>query len=377
MRLESLTLIRVAMPLVRPFTTSFGSQSAREVLLACADIGGIQGWGECVAMSEPVYNAEYVDGVEQVLVHHLVPRLMAVDDFAIEDVGTILRPILGHHMAKATIETALLDAWLRSQGQSLANYLGATKDRVLCGVSVGIAPTTQALLEEVDGYRQEGYRRIKLKIQPGWDVEPVRLVRALIGPDLPLTVDANRAYDRQNMRTLTALDEYNLQMIEQPLPEDDIAGHVQLAQLLTTPLCLDESICSTLDAVDAIERGACRIVNIKPGRVGGYLESTRIHDACAQRSIPVWCGGMLETGIGRAANLALAALPNFTLPNDTSASARYYRRDLTEPFVLQDGSIAVPQGPGIGVAIDLDMLQDSMTARRHIERGALTTPNGR
>lgn len=370
MRIENLTLIRVAMPLVRPFTTSFGSQSAREVLLVCVDIGGVQGWGECVAMSEPVYNAEYVDGVEHVLVHHLVPRLMAVEDFAIEDVAPILRPVLGHHMAKATIETALLDAWLRKEGRSLADYLGAIKDRVLCGVSVGIAPTIDELLAEVADYQQQGYRRIKLKIQPGWDVEPVRQVRALIGPDLPLTVDANRAYDRQSMRTLAALDEFDLQMIEQPLPEDDIAGHVQLAQLVATPLCLDESICSTLDAVDAIERGACRIVNIKPGRVGGYLESKRIHDACAERAVPVWCGGMLETGIGRAANLALAALPNFTLPNDTSASARYYRRDLTAPFVLQDGHIPVPQGPGIGVEVDLDMLQDAMTARRHIERGA-------
>lgn len=370
MRLENLTLIRVAMPLVRPFTTSFGSQSAREVLLARADIGGVQGWGECVAMSEPVYNSEYVDGVEQVLLQHLVPRLMAVDDFAIEDVGAILRPVLGHQMAKATIETALLDAWLRSQGRSLADYLGARKDRVLCGVSVGIAPTIEDLLAEVDGYRQQGYRRIKLKIQPGWDVEPVRQVRQMIGPDLPLTVDANRAYDRHSMQTLAALDEFDLQMIEQPLAEDDIAGHVQLAQILTTPLCLDESICSTLDAIDAIDRGACRIVNIKPGRVGGYLESRRIHDACAERYVPVWCGGMLETGIGRAANLALAALPNFTLPNDTSASDRYYRRDLTAPFTLQDGHIGVPQGPGIGVEIDLDMLQAAMTSRRHLERGS-------
>ena len=368
MRLESLTLIRVAMPLVRPFTTSFGSQAAREVLLACVDIGDAQGWGECVAMSEPVYNAEYVDGVEHVLVHHLVPRLMAVDNFEIDDVGSILRPVIGHHMAKATIETALLDAWLRSQQRSLAQYLGAIKDRVLCGVSVGIAPTIDALLDEVAEYRQQGYRRIKLKIQPGWDVEPVRHVRALIGPDMPLTVDANRAYDRNTMHALHALDEFDLQMIEQPLAEDDIAGHAQLAALLTTPLCLDESICSAGDAIDAIERGACRIVNIKPGRVGGYLESRRIHDACAERGIPVWCGGMLETGIGRAANLALAALPNFTLPNDTSASARYYRRDLTEAFALKDGHISVPRGPGIGVEVDLDMLQDAMTSRRHIER---------
>ncbi len=368
MRLERLTLIRVAMPLVRPFTTSFGSQSAREVLLACADIGGVQGWGECVAMSEPVYNSEYVDGVEQVLSDHVVPRLMDVDDFTIDEVGQILRPVVGHHMAKATVETALLDAWLRSVDRSLADYLGATREQVLCGVSVGIAPSMEALLAEVDGYRQQGYRRIKLKIQPGWDVDPVREVRALIGPDLPLTVDANRAYDRSTMHTLLALEDFNLQMIEQPLPEDDIAGHVQLAQLLTTPLCLDESICSTFDAIDAIERGACRIINIKPGRVGGYLESRRIHDACAERGVPVWCGGMLETGIGRAANLALAALPNFTLPNDTSASERYYRRDLTAPFVLRDGHIAVPSGPGIGVEVDLDMLQAATTGRRNLTR---------
>ena len=232
-------------------------------------------------------------------------------------------------MAKAAVEMAVLDAELRTAGRSLAAHLGAVRDRVDCGVSVGIMDSVHELLDAVAGYLDDGYRRIKLKIEPGWDLDAVAAVRDRFGDDLALQVDANCAYTLDDAPRLAELDRFGLLLIEQPLPEDDLVGHAELARRLATPLCLDESITSARSAADAIAMGACRIVNIKPGRVGGYLEARRIHDVCAAHRVPVWCGGMLETGIGRAGNLALAALPNFTLPGDTSASDRYYRRDIT------------------------------------------------
>jgi O-succinylbenzoate synthase len=252
-------------------------------------------------------------------------------------------------MAKATLVNAFLDAWLREQGRSLASYLGAERDRVPCGVSVGIAPTTEELLAQVAGYLAEGYRRIKLKIAPGVDVERVAAVRAA-HPDVPLSVDANAAYRLADAETLRGLDPFDLLMIEQPLHHEDLLDHAALQRQLRTPLCLDESIRSAAHARAALELGSCRIVNIKQGRVGGVLEARRVHDLCRERGVPVWCGGMLETGVGRAVNLALAAMPGFTLPGDTSASSRYFHEDLTEPHVLApDGTMAVPRGPGIGV----------------------------
>jgi o-succinylbenzoate synthase len=348
-KLTGFELRRVRMPLVAPFRTSFGTQTGREVLLVRAVAGDAEGWGECVAMGDPLYSSEYAEAVADVLRRFLVPALAAGPPADAAAVAPALHRFKGHRMAKAALETAILDAELRAAGRPLSRELGAVRDRVPCGVSVGIMDSIGELLDAVDGYLAEGYLRIKLKIQPGWDVAPVRAVRERFGDDVLLQVDANTAYTRSDAALLAALDPFDLLLIEQPLDEEDIVGHADLAKRVRTPICLDESITSARAAADAIRLGACAIVNVKPGRVGGYLESRRIHDVCAAHGVPVWCGGMLETGLGRAANVALAALPGFTLPGDTSASGRYFRTDLTEPFVLDGGHLAVPSGPGLGV----------------------------
>ncbi|SHF69851.1 O-succinylbenzoate synthase [Jatrophihabitans endophyticus] len=349
MKLVGVELRRIALPLVAPFRTSFGTQTDRDVLLVRAVTDDAEGWGECVAMADPAYSPEYVDAAADVLTRFLVPALAAAPELDAQRVGPLLARFKGHPMAKAALETALLDAELRALGRPLARELGAVRDAVPAGVSVGIMDSIPQLLDAVAGYLDAGYLRIKLKIEPGWDVEPVRAVRERFGDDVALQVDANTAYTLDDARHLALLDPFDLLLIEQPLDEDDVLGHAELARLVRTPVCLDESITSARSAAAAIALGACRIVNIKPGRVGGYLEARRIHDVCRAHGVAVWCGGMLETGLGRAANVALAALPGFTLPGDTSASDRYYRTDVTEPFVLADGHLAVPRGPGIGV----------------------------
>lgn len=362
MKLTGVELRTVALPLVAPFRTSFGTQTVREALLLRAVTPEAEGWGECVAMAEPLYSSEYLEGCADVLRRYLIPAVSRVKQLDANAVAPTLAPFRGHRMAKAALETAVLDAELRTRGVSLARELGAVRARVPCGVSVGIMDSIPVLLEAVAGYLDAGYVRIKLKIEPGWDIEPVRAVRERFGDDVLLQVDANTAYHRADTRHLAKLDPFDLLLIEQPLDEEDIVGHAQLARALATPVCLDESIVSARAAADAIELGACAIVNIKPGRVGGYLESRRIHDLCVAHDIPVWCGGMLETGIGRAANVALAALPGFTLPGDTSASDRYYAADVTEPFRLEDGHLPVPTGPGLGVDPVPDALE-SVTTR--------------
>jgi len=358
MEIQAVELHRIGMPLVRPFETSFGRQDARDVLLVhvLTDVG--DGWGECVAMADPVYSSEYVTGAEAVLRDYLIPAVLAAEDVTAESFASVVSFVVGHRMAKAALETALLDAQLRAVPQSFASYFGAERDEVDCGVSVGISPSLDDLLDEVAGYVAEGYRRIKLKIKPGWDIEPVRAVRDMIGEELALQVDANTAYTRGDIEHLQQLDEFGLLLIEQPFVEEDIATHVLLAAAIETPVCLDESIVNAEVAVDAIERGATSVVNIKAGRVGGYLEAVRVHDVCAELGVPVWCGGMLETGVGRAANVALAAMDNFTLPGDTSASSRYFAEDLTEPFVLRDGRLDVPTGAGSGVTIREELLRE-------------------
>src|SRR6202140_1781376 len=347
------------MPLVAPFETSFGVQTERDILLVKAITSDGEGWGECVATEEPTYSSEYVEGAQHVLVHHLLPRLFERGRLSAEDVAQVLRPVHGHQMAKAAIEMAVLDAQLRASGESFAHFFGAVREEVDCGVSVGIHSSIPALLQTVGDYLDQGYRRIKLKIKPGWDVEPVRAVRERFG-DVPLQVDANTAYSLSHAPQLALLDPFDLLLIEQPLPEEQVLAHAELAKLVRTPICLDESITSAQAAEDAIELGPGRIIHINPGRVGGYLEARRIHDLCSARGVPVWMGGMLETGIGRAGNVAMAAMPNFTLPGDTSASDRYYHRDITAPFVLHDGRLDVPAGPGLGVEVDLAFL-DSIT----------------
>ena len=358
MKLHAVELRRIKLSLVAPFETSFGVQTERDILLLHALTDGHEGWGECVAGEEPTYSSEYVEGAQAVLISHLIPRLLDRDILA-ADVARILRPVHGHNMAKAALEMAVLDAELRARGESFAKFFGATREAVDCGVSVGIHRSIAELLETVGAYLEQGYRRIKLKIKPGWDVEPVSAVRERFG-DVPLQVDANTAYTLADAEHLAALDPFKLLLIEQPLPEEEVLAHAKLARLVGTPICLDESITSAQAAADAIELGACRIINVKPGRVGGYLEGRKIHDLCAERGIPVWMGGMLETGLGRAGNVAMAAMPNFTLPGDTSASDRYYHRDITEPFVLDEGRLAVPRGPGLGVTPDGEYL-DSIT----------------
>ncbi len=362
MKLEALELHRLAIPLVRPFETSFARQTGRDVLLLKVRTDSGDGWGECVAMADPYYSSEYVSGTADVIRTYLSPALFAAGETSAEAAAGIFAPVVGHRMAKAAVETALLDAQLRAAGTSFAGYFGAVRDRVDCGVSVGISPTIGELLDEVSGYVAQGYKRIKLKIKPGWDLEPVAAVRELLGPDGLLQVDANTAYTIADVDHLRELDRFGLLLIEQPFVEEDIRSHVALAAAIETPVCLDESIVTTEVAIDAIERGATSVINIKAGRVGGYLEAVSIHDACRERNVPVWCGGMLETGIGRAANVALAALPGFTLPGDTSASDRYFAEDLTEPFVLQDGQLAVPTGPGSGVAVREELVAGWATA---------------
>jgi len=349
MKLTGVELRRIGLPLVSPFRTSFGTQTERDILLLRAVTDDAEGWGECVTLADPLYSEEYVDGAVDVLSRFLIPALADAEHLDGGSVASILAPFKGHRMAKAALEMAVLDAELKAEGRPLARELGAVHDRVPCGVSVGIMDSVPALLAAVHDYLEQGYQRIKLKIEPGWDIEPVRAVRERFGNDLLLQVDANTAYTLADAPHLAKLDPFDLLLIEQPLEEDDILGHAQPATQLRTPMCLDESITSARTAAAAISLGACSVVNIKPGRVGGYLEARRIHDLCVAHGVAVWCGGMLESGIGRAANVALAALPGFTLPGDTSASDRYYHTDITEPFVLADGHLQVPTGAGIGV----------------------------
>ena len=347
--LEALELRRISVPLRTPFRTSFGTETDRDILLVKAVTSEGEGWGECVAGISPSYSSEYISGAQHVIKEFIAPRLFAAPSLTAAEIAEILEPIKGHRMAKAAVEMAILDAELRSTGRSFARFLGGVRESVDTGVSVGIHDDIGELLDAVDGYVDQGYMRIKLKIEPGNDIEHVRAVREKFGPDLLLQVDANTAYRLSDARHLALLDEYDLLLIEQPLPEEEVRAHAELAKSVRTPICLDESITSSQAAADAIAIGACSIVNIKAGRVGGYLEARRVHDVCAAHGVPVWCGGMLETGLGRAANVALASLPNFTLPGDTSASDRYWATDITEPFVLENGRVRVPTGPGLGV----------------------------
>ncbi len=350
MKLEAVELIRLNVPLKSAFRTSFSSINTHEVVWVHAITDEGEGWAECGANDRPDYSYEYHTGAMAVMREFILPDLFALgNELTAEAVAPTLHWMKQSRMAKAAVETAILDAQLRGSNTSFAKYLGATRDKVPTGVSVGIMDSLAELMGYVEGYLAEGYLRIKLKIEPGWDYEPVKLVRDTFGPDLLLQVDANTAYTRDDFDLLKRLDEFNLLLIEQPINEEDILGHAKLADYIETPVCLDESIVSANSARDAIELGAAEIINIKPARVGGYIEAVKIHDISVANNIAVWCGGMLETGIGRAANLALAAMPGFTLPGDTSASSRYFETDLTEPFVLVDGHINVPTGPGIGV----------------------------
>ncbi len=361
MKLDAFELRRIELPLVEPFRTSFGTTHRKEAVLVRVVGPSSEGWGECVAMTRPIYSPEYLDGAIHVMAKVLIPLLLEAGEISAAEVSERLSAIKGHPMSKACLEMAILDAELRAAHRSLASFFGATRTRVPSGVSIGITESVPALLEAVGRFVDAGYVRIKLKIQPGWDVEPVRAVREQFGDQLVLQVDANTAYTPADARLLAQLDAFDLLMIEQPLAEDDIQGHVRLARALKTPICLDESITSARSAAEAIAVGACSVINIKAGRVGGYLEARRISTVAAAHGVPVWCGGMLETGLGRAANAALAACPEFTITGDISASDRFYQQDITKPFVIQDGHVSVPQGSGLGVDVEQDHLESVTT----------------
>lgn len=366
--LEGIELRVLHVPLVAPFTTSFGTETVREVIVVRALTADGEGWGEIVTGAAPLYSSEYTQGAWDVALRYMIPALLDRHTLAPADVADALRPFIGHRMAKAGLELAVMDAALRAAGIPLGAYLGATTDRVPSGVSVGLQRDPAALVDRVGEYLDEGYVRIKIKIKPGRDVGETAAVRDAFGA-IPLQVDANSAYTLADAATLEELDRFDLLLIEQPLQDDDLVDHATLARRIRTPVCLDESITSRKAAADALALGATAVVNIKAGRVGGYLEAVAIHDLCRDAGIPVWCGGMLETGIGRAANAALAALPGFTLPGDVSAASRFYARDIvTEPAVLENGHVRVPTGPGLGVDIDPVALDDFTVTREVLRR---------
>lgn len=357
------------LPLNEAFETSFGSIDTRLIFLVCMEAGGVRGWGEVVAFEQPRYSYETVGTAYHVIRDYLAQALMARPVAGLTDIAARFALFKGHNMAKAGLELAYVDLLARIENKSLSPLIGGTRKRVPVGVSLGIQPTLAALVKRVDRYLELGYQRIKLKIKPGWDIEVVGEVRRR-HPDILLSVDANSAYTLREMDRLRVLDDFGLLMIEQPLSHDDLVDHAKLQAELRTPICLDESITTLRQAQQALSLGSCRLINIKIGRVGGYSQALAIHDLCYERRIPVWCGGMLESGIGRAHNLALASLPGFTLPGDISASSRYFARDVIVPevSVAADGTAEVPGGRGLGFEVDLAFIDSCTETIEKIER---------
>ncbi len=375
-RLDHVELVRVALPLVRPFRTSFGVQHVRDALLVhLRDADGTPGWGEVATTAAPVYDAEFTDGAALALSDHLVPAVRAAGALRGAEVPARLAGLRGHHAARAALETAVWDLQLRAADVALADHLGVVRDRVEAGVSVGIpdggspAEVHAALVAQVATHRDEGYRRIKIKVAPGADVALVAALRDGFGDDLPLQVDANAAYDPDDpahVAALDALDELGLLQLEQPFAPARLADHARHAARWRTPVCLDESVTDRWRARDALDAGAGTVINLKVGRVGGLAEGRAIHDLCLQRGVPLWIGGMLETGVGRTLNVTLAALPGVTDPGDTSASARYWAEDLTEPFALHDGHLAVDRSPGVSRRPRPERLAEVRTATHRV-----------
>jgi o-succinylbenzoate synthase len=364
MRIREITLRELQMRLVVPFETSVGRTDVRRVLLVEANLDGVSGWSECVAGETPVYSPETTDTAWHILRDHLWDLVKGKDFRAAADVWGLLEPVRGHNMAKATLEAAVWDAEAKQKGMPLSKLLGGTRQEIACGVSVGLKDSLDELVTAVKTELAAGYQRIKIKIKPGKDLEQVQRLRQEF-PRIKLMVDANSAYRLQDLPLLKQLEAFYLMMIEQPLGWDDLFGHVQVQKQLQTPICLDECIHTLEHAQAAIALGACKIINIKLGRVGGYTVARQIHDLCQQNSIPVWCGGMLESGIGRAHNIALSTLANFTLPGDVTASRRYWHEDIIDPEVVvsPQGTIRVPSGPGIGYQPRLDRI-DKLTVRK-------------
>ena len=364
MIVRGIELIEIHLPLREPFLSGRGARKDRRILLVrMSSEEGAEGWGECVAGETPAYSPETTDTAWHILTDFLLPQAIGREILAPEEILEPARWIRGHRMAAAALEMAAWDLEAKEQGVPLWELLGGSGKGVAVGVSIGLYPEDGALLQAIEEYLARGYARVKLKIGPGRDVEMVRAVRERF-PDLPLTVDANSAYTLADVDHLRGFDPLEITMIEQPLGDEDLLDHAKLQAELRTPICLDESLRSAADVRAALDLGACRIVNLKPGRVGGHLEARRIHDLCLERGVPLWCGGMLESGIGRAHNLALATLPGFTLPGDLSESRRYWERDIVRPeFELMEGKLTPLDAPGIGVEVDRDRI-DELTVRK-------------
>src|ERR1700723_1946877 len=366
MRLKKITLREIHLPLIAPFQTSFSETSLRRILLVETDVDGVSGWGESTAGEDPFYSYETVETAWHIIRDFLWPMLKEKEIASAAEVWDLLARVRGHNMAKGGLEAAIWDAEAKQKNVPLAKLLGGTLDEIICGVSIGIQPSIDVLLGKVEKELASGYQRIKIKIKPGKDIEPTRALRERF-PRIRLMVDANSAYTLKDAAHLKELDALYLIMIEQPLGWDDIYSHAQLQRQLDTPICLDECIHDVEHARAAIEIGACRIINVKLGRVGGHTPAKRIHDICQAKSIPVWCGGMLESGIGRAHNIAMSTLANFTLPGDVSASRRYWAEDIIEPEVevTRQGTIRVPTAPGIGYAPRMERIE-SLTHRMEV-----------
>ncbi|MEW5974412.1 MAG: o-succinylbenzoate synthase [Acidobacteriota bacterium] len=363
MKIDRVELREIQMPLISYFETSFGRTTLRRIILVRVFGEGLTGWGEVTSPEGPFYNHETTETAWHILRDFVAPRVLKASFETPDDLSGLLKPIRGHTMAKAGLETAVWDWYARCRNRPLHRLLGGERKAIDCGVSIGIQDTIKDLLAKIETELKAGYRRIKIKIKPGWDLEVVKAVRQE-HPDILLMADANSAYRLADLDLFRRLDEFNLLMIEQPLAWNDIVDHIQLQRVIRTPICLDESILDAEDARKAIESGACRIINIKLGRVGGYGEARKVHDVCARHSVPVWCGGMLESGIGRAHNIALSTLANFSLPGDVSASRRYFHQDVIDPLVevTSDGRIEVLDAPGIGFQPNWDRIE-SVTVR--------------
>jgi o-succinylbenzoate synthase len=373
MKIEAITLRELRLPLKHFFETSFGRTENRRVLLITAHCEGVEGWAECVAGEGPFFSDEWVETAWSTIREFLAPLLIGQNIERAKDSAALMARVRGHNMAKAALENALWDAEAKAKGQPLWKLLGGTRTEIDCGVSIGIQNSHEQLLEKIETELAAGYQRIKVKVKPGWDLEVLTKIRKR-WPKILLSCDANSAYRPSNIDHLKKLDEFGLLMIEQPLWHDDIFYHAKLQRELKTALCLDESIHHARDAETAIELGACRIINIKVGRVGGFSEAIAVHNICESNRVPVWCGGMLETGIGRAHNIALSTLPNFRLPGDVSASQRYWKEDIVEPEieVTEDGTIVVSQSVGTGYAPKKDLIEE-LTVRKEVVRSRAAT----
>jgi len=370
MRVEAITLREIQMPLVHFFETSFGRTYSRRILLVTAHCDGVDGWAECVAGEDPFYSSEWIETAWPTIKNYLAPSILGKTLNAGRDSVPPMARVRGHHMAKAAVENALWDAEARQKQQPLWKLLGGTRHEIGCGVSIGIQDSVEQLLEKTQTELDAGYRRIKVKVKPGWDLNILERIRSRWS-EIVLSCDANSAYTLDQVEHLREFDQFNLLMIEQPLWDDDIYYHARLQRELRTPICLDESIHNARDAAAAIETGACRIINIKVGRLGGFTEAIKVHDLCKANNIPVWCGGMLESGIGRAHNVALSTLENFSLPGDVSASKRYWKEDIIEPpvEVSPQGTIKVSDAPGTGYQVRQDLIE-RLTVRKETLRAA-------